>query len=237
MPTIVFASSKGGAGKSTSALLLANQLAGKGATVTILDADPNQPISGWSKLPGTPDNLTVIADVKEDSISDEIERAERQSAFVIVDLEGTANLVVGYAVNLADLVIIPTKPSKPDAVEVVKTIKLVQNMEKAARKANPARMIPTAILITQTSTIIRPRTMKAVEAELAKCDAPLLNTRMHERDAFRAIFSFGGPLQDLDPNQVSNIPAAVANVRAFAGEVIGILKAPAPSRALAREVA
>lgn len=45
MPTIVFASPKGGAGKSTSAVILATELARGGAGVTILDADPNRPVS------------------------------------------------------------------------------------------------------------------------------------------------------------------------------------------------
>jgi cellulose biosynthesis protein BcsQ len=48
VPTIVFASPKGGAGKSTAALLLATELALKGAGVTILDADPNKPMSQWA---------------------------------------------------------------------------------------------------------------------------------------------------------------------------------------------
>ncbi len=50
---------------------------------------------------------------------------------------------------------------------------------------------------------------------------------MHEREAFRAIFSFGGPLGDLDPTQVGNLPAAITNARAFAGEVIALLKSTA----------
>lgn len=54
MPTIVFASPKGGAGKSTSAVLLATELALKGAGVTILDADPNKPVSLWAKRAGCP---------------------------------------------------------------------------------------------------------------------------------------------------------------------------------------
>ncbi len=41
MPTIAFANSKGGVGKSTSAALLASELAVRGASVTIIDADPN----------------------------------------------------------------------------------------------------------------------------------------------------------------------------------------------------
>jgi hypothetical protein len=55
MATIVFASPKGGAGKSTSAVLLATELASRGATVTVIDADPNKPLSQWPKRPGKPE--------------------------------------------------------------------------------------------------------------------------------------------------------------------------------------
>ena len=46
MPTIVFVSPKGGVGKTTSALLLATQLANL-YDVTVIDADPNRPIKAW----------------------------------------------------------------------------------------------------------------------------------------------------------------------------------------------
>ena len=49
MPTIVFASPKGGVGKSTAAVLLAIELAGFGAGVSMIDADPNKPLSQWAK--------------------------------------------------------------------------------------------------------------------------------------------------------------------------------------------
>src|SRR5271167_1439369 len=162
MPTIVFASPKGGAGKSTSAVILATELAGKGAGVTIIDADPNKPVSRWAKRPGKPGSLSVIADVTEDSIMDQIEQAARESAFVIVDLEGTASLMIGYAISRADLVIIPTQGSQLDAFEAVKAIRLVRNMEKTAGKA-----IRTAILFTRTSTAIRPRSLQAIEGEFS----------------------------------------------------------------------
>src|SRR5713101_9084943 len=101
MPTIVFASPKGGAGKSTSAVLLATELALKGASVTIIDADPNKPVSQWAARQGHPETLTVISDVTEKTIIDEIENAARQASFVIVDLEGTANMMVAYAISRA----------------------------------------------------------------------------------------------------------------------------------------
>jgi chromosome partitioning protein len=103
MPTIVFASPKGGVAKTTSAVLLATELAAHGATVTIIDADPNKPLSGWAKRPGKPETLTVLDDVTEDTIIDAIDAAAADSGFVIVDLPGAASMMIGYAISRADL--------------------------------------------------------------------------------------------------------------------------------------
>jgi chromosome partitioning protein len=51
MPIISFANPKGGAGKTTSALLLACELAEKGASIIIVDADPERWISQWGRTP------------------------------------------------------------------------------------------------------------------------------------------------------------------------------------------
>ena len=115
MPTIVFASPKGGAGKSTSAVVLACELARKGAAVTIIDADPNRPVSAWARRPGKPEALTVVADVTEETVIDEIEGAAARVPFVIVDLEGTASMTVAYAISRADMVVIPSQGSQLDA--------------------------------------------------------------------------------------------------------------------------
>jgi chromosome partitioning protein len=219
MPTIVFASSKGGAGKSTSSVILATELAGQGASVTVIDAYPNKPVSRWANRPGRPPSLTVVADVTEDAILDRIDQASRQAAFVIVDLEGTASLMVGYAISRADLVIIPTQGSLLDATEAVKAIRLVRNLEKAAGKT-----IPTAILFTRTSAAIRPRSLQAIEAESAQSGVRVLETQMHERDAFKGLFAYGGSLAGLDRSQVGNVAAAITNARAFAAEILAILK-------------
>ena len=232
MPTIVFASPKGGAGKSTSAVILATELAGKGALVTVIDADPNKPVSRWAKKPGRPDTLTVLADVTEETVIDQIDEAAQRSAFVIVDLEGTASMMVGYAISRADLVIIPTQGSQLDAAEAVKAIKLVRNMEKA-REGKP---IPSAILFTRTSAAIRPRTLQAIEAEFTQNGVPTFKVSMNERDAFRAIFAFGGTLSTLDRSQVSNVPAALTNARAFASEVVAMLPRATATRRQAEAV-
>ena len=103
MPVIAFSSPKGGAGKTTAATVLATVLAERGATVTIIDADPNKNVVDWAKLPGKPPSLAVVGDVSEETIVDAIEEATGKTAFVIVDLEGTASLMVSYAVSLCRL--------------------------------------------------------------------------------------------------------------------------------------
>jgi chromosome partitioning protein len=219
MPTISFASSKGGAGKSTSAVLLATELAGRGASVTIIDADPNQPVTRWSRKPGRPERLAVISDVTEETLLDAIDAAERDATFVIVDLEGTASLMVAQAMSRADLVIIPTKGSELDAIEAIKVIKFIGRQEKAYKKA-----IPFAVLFTQTNPAVRPRTLKSLEQDMLLQGIPLFGTALHDRDAYRAIFSFGGALSGLDSNAVGGLPAALNNARQFAAEAIAILK-------------
>ena len=232
MPTIVFASPKGGVGKSTAAVLLATELASRIHSVTMIDADPNRPLSQWANRPGKPEKLTVIATTNEDSIIDTIEKAALQTTFVIVDLEGTASMMVGYAMSRADLVIIPAQGSHLDATEAVKAIKLVKGQEKAFQ-----RKIPFAILFTRTSAAIRPRTLQSIEAEFMQNKIPMFGCQIHEREAYRAMFAFGGTLAGLDPTQVANLPAAKANARNLASEVIETLKANMPAKKKHEEVA
>lgn len=220
MPIISFANPKGGAGKTTSALLLAGELASRGARVAIIDADPEKWISQWGKLPGKPDSLTIIGDVTEDSIVDQIEAASASAQFVIVDLEGTASLMVANAIGMSDLVVIPAQGASMDAKGAAKTIKLIRNQERLAR-----RSILHSVLLTRTSAAVMSRSLKNVRDQLDKAEIDVFETAIVERAAYRDIFDYGGLLADLSAEQVSNIEKARINAREFAGEVIAKLKA------------
>jgi len=220
MPIISFANPKGGAGKTTSALLLATELAAKGAKVAIIDADPEKWISGWANLPGKPDNITIYSDVTEDSIVDQMEEAAAQAQFVIVDLEGTASLMVANAIGMSDLVLIPTQGASMDAKGAAKTIRLIRNQARMAR-----RDIPHLVLLTRTSAAIASRALKNVRDQLDKGGIGVLSTSIVERAAYRDIFDYGGTLSDLDASQVSNLDKAVQNAREFASDVIATLRA------------
>ena len=89
------------------------------------------------------------------------------------------------------------------------------------------RSIQYTILFTRTSVAIKPRTLQSIESEFAADKTPMLKTDLNERDAYRALFAFGGTLSALDSSQVSNIAAAIVNARLFAREVVTLLKANA----------
>ena len=222
MPVIAFANPKGGAGKTTSALLLASELASKGAQVAIIDADPERWISQWGRLQGKPANIVIISDVTEDTIVDQIESAAAAAQFVIVDLEGTASLMVASAIGMSDLVVIPTQGASMDAKGAAKTIKLIRNQERMAR-----RPILHSVLLTRTSAAVTSRSLRNVRDQLDKAEINVFQTSIVERAAYRDIFDYGGLLSDLAAAQVSNLEKAQENARTFAGEVLAKLKSAA----------
>lgn len=218
MPTIAFVSPKGGVGKTTAALLLASQLA-RGARVCVVDADPNHPIAAWGKGAQLPENLSIVADVDEDNILDRIEEAAASAPFVIVDLEGTAAKIVLLAVSQADLVVIPMQGSQLDAEQASRAIRVLKQHEKMTGRA-----VPFGVLLTRTSPIIRTRTMGHIQGGLVDAGVPIFAVQLHEREAFRAIFSFRQTLEHLDGKDVPNLDKAIVNAEQFTVEVIERLR-------------
>jgi chromosome partitioning protein len=220
MPVITFSSPKGGAGKTTAATILGTELAARGASVTMIDADPNKNVVDWAKLPGAPAGLTVIGEVDEENIVDQIEEAAGKSSFVIVDLEGTASLMVSYAISMSDFVVIPVQGSQLDAKQAARQMKLIKAQERIA-----GRQIPYAVLFTRSNPAIQPKTQRHIEDRFAELAVPVLETRLYDREAFRAIFSYGGGLAGLKDKGVSNMATAHANALKFTSEVVERLRA------------
>lgn len=217
MPIIAFVSPKGGAGKSTSALLLATALA-KVSEVTVIDADPNHPIRDWADAGNVPPKMTVVSDVSEKTIAQRIEEVAAKTPIVIVDLEGTASKTVLFAIAEADLVIIPTQGSPLDAKQAARTVQVVRDSQKEARTKKDY-----AVLLTRTSASVRSRGLAHIQKSLIEAGVPVLETELNERDAFKSVFAYDLTLDELDPNQVPNLDKAKLNVMELAQEVVARL--------------
>jgi len=224
MPVIAFANSKGGSGKTTSALLLACELA-ETTNVTIIDADPRHPVSKWAApkegKTQPPERLTVVQNDSENSIIDEIEEAAARDPFVIIDLEGVASKKNAFAISQADLVIIPMKEQQQDAEAALDVIKELMNLSKMS-----ARQIPFSILFTQTKVVAKSRTSRFIASQFRKNAAiDCLNAEVNERDAFAAIYTMGGSIRTLDATQTNGTDRAIENIMRFTAEVIEKLRA------------
>lgn len=224
MPTIPFISPKGGVGKTTSCLAVATQLAARGVGVTIIDADPNYPIAKWAAGGNCPSNLTVISGVTENNIASKIREAANADPFVIVDLEGTAAKIVVLALQEADFIVVPMQGSLLDAEQAGRAVSLIHDQELAMRRHLPDYSLPYSILLTRTPPAYQTRTMSNLRRSLAEREIPVFETAMTEREAFRAMFSFQSPLEELNPSEVPGVDKAVANAAAFAAELVSKLE-------------
>jgi chromosome partitioning protein len=119
-----------------------------------------------------PANLDVVGDVTEDTIIDVIEEASGRSSFVLVDLEGVQSLMVGYAISMANLVMIPMQASQLDAPKAAHMIRLIKQQEKAAR-----RNIPYVLALTRTNPAIITGTQKHIERSFVERDISVMRTQ------------------------------------------------------------
>lgn len=217
MPVISFATPKGGAGKTTAALLLATTLS-KGCSVEIIDADPAARAVSWSKRSTLPANLRVTQSGGERSIQDEIELATRRAAFVIIDLEGAATRLNAFSMGESDLVIIPLGDEQQDADAAVEALARIKAEARLLR-----RDIPACLLFTRTKAAVKSRIAKELNSEI-RSNVEVFTTELNDRSAFSALHSYGGTLYDLDQAVVGGVVKAIENAEAFTAEVIQKVK-------------
>lgn len=215
MPTIVIASPKGGAGKSTTTVLLGTELARAGAQVTLLDCDPNQSLTLWAKRAPIPARIVLRGQVSESEIVRTIKRHDEDGSIVIVDLEGVASRLVSRAISQADLVITPMRATTLDATIGIRALQLIGEEEEALGRA-----ISHAVVFTMTRAI-RSKQHSGIDRSLREQGVDIIEPALMERAAYSALFEFGGDLMSL-PRQ-GNMEAALENAKTFARAVFNRL--------------
>ncbi|MGF0540744.1 AAA family ATPase [Agrobacterium sp. ES01] len=195
MFTITFANPKGGSGKTTSAMLLAEQIHQAGGTVAILDCDPNQNIMQWAAQRGEQGRevpFLVRPVPTEADFLDTVESIRGRADYLIIDLEGTASNLVTYAISQSDLVLIPFEPTPMEARQAARAVQLIQNTGRMMNKA-----IGHALLLTRVNAAFQTSDEKDVRKETESADIPVLPTAIVRRAAYTRIFREGSLLGEL----------------------------------------
>ena len=222
MPNVAFVSPKGGAGKTTAALLLALGLAERGIRVALIDSDPNKPLVQWASLPGRPDQISVHAAPTIQDIRDAIrEASRREPEWTIVDTEGSVRGAMVFAALRFDLVVTPLTGSQLDVAEAIKSAQMVEAFGKRGGKPLLHRC-----LLTRVPPALKPRSLKGVVEQLREHEIEILPSPLIEKEAFRDIFAHGGGLASLDDRGVYGVPAARQNTEAYVRSVIEVMNGP-----------
>jgi chromosome partitioning protein len=216
---LVFASSKGGVGKSTSCAAVGSALAIAGERVLIIDLDPNGTVARWSKKLKL-EGLSVEA-VGPSEFTTVLKDRQKSGTFdhVLVDLMGTREATMLKALGHADFVVIPAQTSEPDIREALVISKDVRDVSEMT-----GREIPYRLLLTKVYPL-RTRVMDHIVTELARLKLPVFRSTLVERTAYREMFLTGEP-----PSRAEAAKGAGPEIMALLDEIRALLSASGPIR-------
>jgi chromosome partitioning protein len=222
MPVISFANPKGGSGKSTLVLVLALELSRQGASLAVVDADPNAVIADWAARrvkDGLQVPFSVVSRPKEGEMVATIGQLTQTHDWVLVDLEGTASRLLSRALARSHLVLIPLNPSPIDARLAAAAVQLVLEESEALERSIPYRLVYSCY-----PAAVATRSFKRIDSEIRAEQLPLLDEGLVQRAAFRDIFDFAATLDELTEDKTSGLDQARANAFLVAQAVVNALK-------------
>jgi chromosome partitioning protein len=202
---IAVAQQKGGAGKTMLAAQLAVALA-EGATVAVLDIDPQGSLTIWGRLRATTPKagakITVAATAGW-RLTTELDKLKAAHDFVLIDTPPVIDTDARRAIRAADLVLIPLNPSPPDLWAAEGTLKLAAEEKRK-----------TALVFNRAPAASRLR--KRMEAEIAARRLLLLDAALANRASYANAFADGLGVTEAGPatQAAEEVRALAAALRA-----------------------
>lgn len=171
--TIALVQTKGGVGKTTSAIYLACALIAQGFTVELWDTDMQGSATEWAEDAedaGTP--LPFLVEIVNIA---KLKRLAGKSTkdFVIIDTPPGDPATIDAAIKIADVVIMPTEPAVMDLKRLVAT-----NANLPSDKARIALFTK----VNEQTVALRDGLEYLEESDLA-----LFSTRIKHRQAFKTV--------------------------------------------------
>jgi len=207
MTVYAVASTKGGVGKTSTALHLATMLAKQGKTL-LIDGDPQASAAKWAgwrrDTTFEPSPVTTRLNGKE--ILSEGQHLAASYQHTVIDVGGRDSVGLRYALLLAKRAIIPIGASNLDAAAMTDLLEVVE----VARTYNPD--LELQVLLTR----VDPRTKDAASMMefLGELKLDVLKTQVCERVAFRRAIGEGAIVQEIGTD-----PLAIREIESFFAEV------------------
>jgi chromosome partitioning protein len=201
---------KGGVGKTTLALHLAGQWAGKGKRVIVVDADPQRSALDWSgqcAKEALPRLFNVLAFAR-DTLHREAPEIARDADHVVIDGPPRLAPLMRSTLLAADLVVIPALPSP------------LVGWASALRLVREARVFRPQLVARFVLNRCNVRSVIAREAgdALADDEPPTLATRVVQRVAFADATRIGrlvceAPYGEVAAREITALAAEIERIR------------------------
>lgn len=181
---IAVVNQKGGAGKTTLAMLLAGCLAEHGARVLLADADPQNTALRWSTAgQGFPARVEDLSGEGE-KLHKHLRKRLDDFDFIVIDSPPAASAPVTMsALRLARLALVPVIPSPLDLWASLR----IREAIEAARGRNPELKARLIVNQAQLNTVLA----REVLALLPEFGIPTLAAQLKQRTAYRQCAALG----------------------------------------------
>ena len=203
-----FLNQKGGVGKTTLAIHVADALSRRRSRVLLIDADPQQTAMKWSTFRAGENRFSVIAMAKP-TLHKELPPIYADYDDIVIDGPPRVHDLAKSIILSADLVLMPVQPSPADVWATSETVDLVAEARVFKESLKSAIAINRKIV----NTVIG----RDVREALSTLNTPILQSDISQRVAFAEALNTGQTVMDLDARG-----RAANEVDAFVSELVSM---------------
>ena len=206
---ISFLNQKGGVGKTTLAIHIADSLSRKDKKVLLVDADPQASALDWAENSENGNRFSVVGLPKK-TLRSELRNIEADYDYIVVDGPPRVHEIAMAAIAASDLIVIPVQPSPFDVWSLKDIVDLVNEVKTINEHLKTVLVINRKIVNTAIG--------RDVVNALADYNFPILTTAICQRVAYAESIALGQTVLNTNSDM-----KASEEIQALTNEILEVI--------------